>query len=841
MVGGTFMLSRYLNTGLIVLFLSLQVAFSAVVTRGPYLQVGTQSSIIIRWRTDIATDSIVNYGLAQGSLTSSATDSTSTTEHEVKLTGLSSDTKYFYSVGSSSGTLAGNDANHFFVTHPPIGTAKATRVWVVGDAGTNGTPGSDQARVRDAYYAYTGSRHTDLWLQLGDNAYNTGTDAAFQTKCFNAFSNIFRKSVCWSTIGNHDAAYATSIGLDPANPPPNLPYFLSFTMPQNGEAGGVASGTEKYYSFDYGNIHFICLDSQTSGSWLAGSAMRTWLANDLAATTAKWIIAFWHHPPFSRGSNYDHSGMRNNILPVLEQGGVDLIVCGHSHVYERSFFLDGFYGDATTFNPTTHIKAPGSGKEDGTGAYSKVPGPHKGTVYAVAGSSGQVTSGGSMNHPVMYTSQLALGSMILDFDGSRLDAKFLNDAGVIKDYFTLVKTSGGAPVLTTVSVTPSTGIVAPGGTQQFTAVAKDQFGVNMSPQPSFTWTFSGSGSNGSINSSGLFTGGSSEGGPFTVTAAAGGKSVTAQITVASATTVSYQDGVNAYAGTVDTYISETVPTTSFATDARLNCNYAPPTASTPENSQVLMKFNLSGIPVNATVTSASLTLFVTRTNSVDVADTLAMDKVTSSWTEAHTWSMGVPARTPSGITLPMPNNVGPTNAYVIAGMGSLVQNWVTTPSANHGVIIYSTSRLNYRFASREISQIDIRPKLTITYSMSAGTPDSDSDGMPDTWETSYFGSLAQNQNSDFDGDGISNLAEFSSGTVPTNRTSRLVVTSEAHNGTSFDVTWQSVNGKQYTIESSTNMTAWSVAGTHTASGPTATWSDTNVSPNTKKFYRIKLP
>ena len=82
--------------------------------------------------------------------------------------------------------------------------------------------------------------------------------------------------------------------------------------------------------------------------------------------------------------------------------------------------------------------------------------------------------------------------------------------------------------LTTVVVSPPSAGVAINGTQAFTASAHDQFNAAMSPQPTFTWTVSGGGS---ISSAGLFTAGATSGGPFTVTAASGGKSGTAQVTV----------------------------------------------------------------------------------------------------------------------------------------------------------------------------------------------------------------------------------------------------------------------------------------------------------------------
>jgi calcineurin-like phosphoesterase family protein/purple acid phosphatase-like protein/fibronectin type III domain protein len=407
-----------------------------VITRGPYLQTGTPSSIIVRWRTDQATDSRVRYGISPGTLTSNADTPTLTTEHEVTVSGLSADTTYYYSIGTTTATLAGGDANHFFVTSPATGTTRPTRIWVLGDSGT---ANSNAQVVRDAYLNFAGATITNLWLMLGDNAYNNGTDAEYQAAVFNMYPTMLRKSVLWPTIGNHDTAQSIS-------PPANLPYYQIFTLPTNAEAGGMASGTEDYYSFDYGNIHFICLDSMTSDRSPSG-AMMTWLQSDLGSTLQPWIVAFWHHPPYSKGSHDSDSEaqlieMRQNALPFLEAGGVDLVLTGHSHSYERSFLIDGHYASSSTFNDSMK-KNGGDGREGGNGAYTKPSAglaPHEGAVYAVAGSSGQI-SGGLLNHPAMFISLNSLGSMVLDVDSNRLDAKFLNSAGVVADHFTLIKGS----------------------------------------------------------------------------------------------------------------------------------------------------------------------------------------------------------------------------------------------------------------------------------------------------------------------------------------------------------------------------------------------------------------
>jgi hypothetical protein len=258
------------------------------------------------------------------------------------------------------------------------------------------------------------------------------------------YPQFLRQTVAWSTIGNHET-YSGTV----ENGLLDFPFLHMFTQPVNGECGGVSSGTERYYSFDHGNIHFVCLDAMTSDR-RTGGPMCSWLQADLQANTNLWVIAFWHHPPYTKGS-HDSDGetelieMRQNAVPILESYGADLVLCGHSHVYERSFLIDGHYGHSTSFTPG--MKKDGrSGREDSTGPYVKPtagPGANKGAVYIVAGSSGQA-GGFPLNHPAMFISEAQLGSLVLDINGPILQAKFLRETGAIDDYFTLIKgeTSG---------------------------------------------------------------------------------------------------------------------------------------------------------------------------------------------------------------------------------------------------------------------------------------------------------------------------------------------------------------------------------------------------------------
>ncbi|MDO8540025.1 MAG: metallophosphoesterase family protein [Opitutaceae bacterium] len=421
------------------------------VVRGPYLQIGTPNSIVVRWRTDVPTDSAVKFGAEPGRLDREVKTKWKTTEHIVPLEGLTPSTKYHYAIGNAEKMLAGGDAGHAFITSPQHGTRQPIRTWVIGDAGTASAKGNEglQAKVRDAYYNFTGVRPTDVFLQLGDNAYSTGTDAEYQIAVFDMYKDILRKVVTWPTLGNHDAGSAMSVTQSGV-------YYDIFTLPTLGQAGGLMSGTEAYYAFDYGNIHYICLDSHYTDRSPTG-AMFTWLKNDLASTKQDWIVVYFHHPPYTKGSHDSNTErnlveMRTNALPIMEAGGVDLCLTGHSHSYERSFLLDGHYGTQDTLTAKMKLDA-GDGKMDGTGPYKKATlgtGVHEGAVYVVAGSSGKVSgkneksaARGFLDHPAMLVSLAKLGSFVIDVDNNKLDATFLSETGERLDYFTMVKGANG--------------------------------------------------------------------------------------------------------------------------------------------------------------------------------------------------------------------------------------------------------------------------------------------------------------------------------------------------------------------------------------------------------------
>ncbi len=421
---------------------------TTTLTRGPYLQIGTPGSIILRWRSAAASNSKVSYGLSPGSLTSNVNNASSVTDHQVQLSGLAPNTKYFYSIGSSTQILQG-DTSNYFITAPVAGTEKKTHIWVSGDCGNNST---NQRNVSNQYQNYMGANYTDVWLLLGDNAYEGGSDSEYQVKFFDIYKNkLLKQTVLWPTPGNHD------YNNDPAKANTHaIPYYDIFSLPNAAQAGGVASNTEAYYSFNYANIHFISLDSygreaSTYRLYDTLGPQVVWLKKDLAANVQKWTIVYWHHPPYTMGTHNSDTeselvNIRQNLLRILERYKVDLILCGHSHNYERSKLMKGYYGNEASFNAATYNLSPSSGKYDGSASscpYAKnSAASYNGTVYVVAGSSGQISTSMQASYPhaaMYYSDNTTGGSLSLVIEANRLDAKWVCADGSIRDKFTIVK------------------------------------------------------------------------------------------------------------------------------------------------------------------------------------------------------------------------------------------------------------------------------------------------------------------------------------------------------------------------------------------------------------------
>jgi len=190
------------------------------------------------------------------------------------------------------------------------------------------------------------------------------------------------------------------------------------------------------------------------------------------------------------------------------------------------------------------------------------------------------------------------------------------------------------------------------------------------------------------------------------------------------TTVKFQQGTNGYSGAMDTYIDKFMPNDFFGGVERIEVRDW--SSGTVEKMNVLISFDVSSIPSNATVTSAKLTLFSIRARGQN-GDVPVLEKVTSAWNNQSTWSMGVPSVVATGATCPPVDNTyldDPTTpqAYTITVMAALVTGWMASPLTNYGIMLSVTSDLNFRFASSENATLAVRPALEVTYTTPNMTP-----------------------------------------------------------------------------------------------------------------------
>lgn len=226
---------------------------------------------------------------------------------KARLDGLEPSSLYCYELGGLSEPAA-------FATAERAGTTAPLRFIAFGDSGT-GKP--DQHAV----FEQMGTLSFDLVLHLGDLAYDKGRPAEIERNFFAVYEPLLRSVPVYVSAGNHD--YNTDRG---------APLRQALLLPTNGGSAGI----ERWYSFDRGNVHFVALDSEE----LVPEQV-SWLESDLAANALPWTVAFMHRPPFSSGHHGGDTELRRLIVPVLERHGVDLVLSGHEHNYERFDFGGG--------------------------------------------------------------------------------------------------------------------------------------------------------------------------------------------------------------------------------------------------------------------------------------------------------------------------------------------------------------------------------------------------------------------------------------------------------------------------------------------------------------------
>jgi predicted phosphodiesterase len=188
----------------------------------------------------------------------------------------------------------------------------SVRFAIIGDSGTGERPQFEVARQMDLFrkdFPFT------FVLMLGDNIYGAKTREGFKKKFEEPYQALEAGGVkFYASLGNHDH---TSERL-----------YEPFNM-----------GGQRYYSFKNGNVQFFALDSN-----YMDPVQLEWLDQQLSGSSATWKICFFHHPLYSHGKFHGSDlDLRARLEPMLKKHGVDVVLNGHEHVYERVKPQQGIY------------------------------------------------------------------------------------------------------------------------------------------------------------------------------------------------------------------------------------------------------------------------------------------------------------------------------------------------------------------------------------------------------------------------------------------------------------------------------------------------------------------
>jgi acid phosphatase type 7 len=390
----------------------------------PYIQPGAGSelvpgaeSVVIAWQTErkprhfmVEYGPTTRYGHRVGVTVverPGPTDTEARLNYAATITPLDLGRPYRYRVRMGTQTVL----EGYFTTRKPRGTP--IRFVAFGD-NSYGDPG--QRAV--AWYAY--QARPDFVMNTGDNVYEHGLDSEYIRYFFpiynvdvgspKAGAPLLRSVPFYTVLANHDIE-----GKDKDNHPiadleksaDALGYYTAMHLPRNGpvsppqptpmigptDAFRAAAG-DRYprmqtYSFDYGDAHFLCLDSNvyvdpTSPGW------SEFIERDLTQTAALWKIVVYHHPAFNVGTKHFAEQHMRVLSPLFERMGVSLVFSGHEHVYQRTrpfTFAPSGPGEAAAMGSSQRL-VPGTFTIDTQFDGHSVTTP-RGIIYITTGAGGK--------------------------------------------------------------------------------------------------------------------------------------------------------------------------------------------------------------------------------------------------------------------------------------------------------------------------------------------------------------------------------------------------------------------------------------------------------------------
>ena len=373
----------------------------------------------VTWRTDTTVGTgIVQYGTSKElkeNMTKSANVSILKTDlgneniSTTTLTNLKPGTQYYYRVGSGknnwspvySFNIENNNTNQF-------------KFLVFGDSQSGDAKKPDykpwQSTVQNASKA---NPDASFFVNVGD-AVEVGQSNAHWNNWFAADRGVIDSISYMPVEGNHE-----TYDLNNNKTVPTL-YEGQFNVPNNGPYNNSEA-----YSYDYGNVHFVVLDSQFLESQKFHPNLmndeKAWLEKDLSQTKKDWKVVFWHKTPYYTKPYRTYEDIKAAFGPVLDKYHADVVFNGHDHCYSRTY-------------PINNDTIVGS--------------PALGTVYVITGRSGakyyndNVPKVWDVN---FFDAQDMPNYMVVDVNGSKMEIKNFKMDGTLVDDYTMDKTNGGMP------------------------------------------------------------------------------------------------------------------------------------------------------------------------------------------------------------------------------------------------------------------------------------------------------------------------------------------------------------------------------------------------------------
>lgn len=313
---------------LLIIIASSQLVTGKILMK-PYLQAVTANSIYVMVECNSPDTVKVNFGIttsyghtAKTAIISTTTASPVTYVHKVKLTGLTPDTKYFYEASQGSSILSG------FSFHTSVNPGTNFRFAWMADCRTGKT-------VHDRISALILAAAPLFSLYGGDLCVNSSYPAWKNDFFRNEELELISHVPFFNATGNHE-------GVEP-----NTKAFLQNPV--------SASNNQDYYSFDYGDLHILSLNTEISCK--EGSPQYKFAEKDLASTKQRWKIVFFHIPDYGSGGHDEDPVMIHTSEKIFEPNHVDLVLSGHSHYYQHNL-VNGIHhliigsAGAPLYNPT---------------------------------------------------------------------------------------------------------------------------------------------------------------------------------------------------------------------------------------------------------------------------------------------------------------------------------------------------------------------------------------------------------------------------------------------------------------------------------------------------------